>query len=1463
MGLERIRERPEPVREQPDRTVVRARAQQLSGDSSLTVPALRPVRLGSSVRVLSSLLVGDAAVTVRCGQMLLAAGHTLCGVVTGDDRVAGWAAENRTACLFLAPQAALSRVDVEALIAGAPFDLLLSVHNLRVLPPDLLLLPREMAVNYHDALLPRYAGLHATSWAIMHGEPRHGIVWHRMVRALDAGDLLVERELTLAPDETAWTLNLRCTEAAIEGFGELLAGLTSGKLAPRPQPLAARTYFPGWRRPSPGCVVPWNESAERISAFVRALDFGAADNPMGIPRLVAPGGVFLTPQVRILSARSTAPAGTLLRADADGLVLATATRDISLPVVRSCDGETLPPESVLASLGLAPGDPLAVAAPFPDLLAVRERECRRHEPAWMDALVDLAPLAPPAFAPPGASAAACGLHVASDLPPGAPEDDESVLAAILEVLGEEIGQPFDVAFGAPGLRREITAHGWEGWLAERLPLRVSWHAGVTREELAGELHERLGQLAARGTYAADLPLRFRRLAQAGGEDAVPFGPAVAVDLLAAGETAPVLPARGALRLAIAVDPRQRKLTLQCRSASAPDALNALSQRLISRLDAPRRRPHTATTQRAATVGELFLSQAARTPAATALEWGPERWSYEHLARRVDRLAAVLARRGVRAERLVALRLARLPDLVTAMLAVHQAGGAFMVLDAIEPPTRALRILAENRPFLALADAALQRLAPQLTVLPIGLADGCACLPTGDGNAAQRPPSGRELAYVATTSGSTGAPKGAAVEQCALANYIVAAGREFEFAVGDRILQLGSTAFDLAFEQIFGALCHGATLVGLEQPVLPPPRELLARCGDLGITVLDLPTAVWEQIAIAVAARRWPLPASLRLLVLGGEAATTGAARAWLEASGGARLVNTYGPTEATIVATWWNAPRRAAELPESATLPIGRPVPGVRAVVLDRARLPVAPGEAGELWLGGRGLARGYHRRPDLTAARFARLTLAGSDGSERYYATGDRVRERADGELEFLGRLDRQVKIAGRRVEPGEVEATLRTIPGVEAAAVVASPSPGGRRLRGWVVLARGGEQPDLAAECRQRLPAYLRPDPLVAIDSLPLTPAGKVDFDRLARDSDRRPVVRHDATREPTRSATERRLAAIWSRLLGADAADPIARDTDFFTAGGDSLAAVSLLIAVEDEFGLPLRVEELLRSPSLAGLASELDRRLGAPSRPAATGCRTDLSPQDASPAVVGSQGSPLPAAPTIFCVHGLGGHLLRLVTLARTLSPGRRLVGLQSPGLDDDRPVPKTIEELARTYLTELREQPSPPPYRLAGMSFGGAVAFEMTRLAAPGEIAWIAMFDTEIAELLPEFRPAPLSGLALARDRARRRVGDLLGRLRRARRRWQGGRDDILKPNEYRHFGRVLRANEAALSRYVPGTWSGTVTFFAATARPAALYEEFMRRTGCTLVLVPVPGDHLSMLEPPHVAALAVELEKLS
>jgi amino acid adenylation domain-containing protein len=592
---------------------------------------------------------------------------------------------------------------------------------------------------------------------------------------------------------------------------------------------------------------------------------------------------------------------------------------------------------------------------------------------------------------------------------------------------------------------------------------------------------------------------------------------------------------------------------------------------------------------------LFLAQAARTPAAPALVADGQEISYGALARRAAQLARALAARGVGPGTRVALCLERSLDMVAAVLGILLSGGAYVPLEPETPRERLAFFLADARPA---ALVTRERLLPALPELPAGTAVlALAALGEGDGDAAALPDPGAspdDLAYVIYTSGSTGTPKGVMVSHRAVAAYALAVAARYGLGPGERMLQFASIAFDASAEEIFAALLTGATLV-VHTGALEEPARFLARCGEEGSTVLSLPTAWWHQLAAAIDGEGLAPPASLRLVVTGGERALPERWAAWRRgAAARVRLLNCYGPTEATIGAMLYEG-EMAAGRPE---VPIGRPLPGVRAHVLDAADgepRPVPVGGVGELYLGGAGLARGYLDRPAATAAAFVPdpfAALAGEPGA-RLYRTGDLARHLPDGALEFAGRVDGQVKVRGFRVELGEVEAALAAHPGVRAAAAVARPDGAGSlALAAYVVpLAAGDPLADLASFLVRRLPGYMVPADLVPVAELPLTATGKLDRQALARLA---PPPRSGGFVAP-RNPVEERLAAIWSELLGARA---VGVDDDFFALGGHSLLATQLVSRLRREFQVDLALPRLFELRRLGELAEEvLERRLAA--------------------------------------------------------------------------------------------------------------------------------------------------------------------------------------------------------------------------------------------------------------------------
>ncbi|HEV3050026.1 MAG TPA: amino acid adenylation domain-containing protein, partial [Longimicrobium sp.] len=565
----------------------------------------------------------------------------------------------------------------------------------------------------------------------------------------------------------------------------------------------------------------------------------------------------------------------------------------------------------------------------------------------------------------------------------------------------------------------------------------------------------------------------------------------------------------------------------------------------------------------ACIHELFQVQAERTPGATAVVFGPDALTYAELDHAANRLANHLRRRGVAPETRVGICLERGPELVVALLAVLKAGGAYVPLDPAYPAERLAFMLADSG-----APLLLTRLP-----LPEGLAPHGAevvCLDAEreriEAESAQAPAvdvSPDNAAYVIYTSGSTGTPKGVMVPHRGVPNLAYAQARRFGIDGTSRVLQFASFSFDAAVAEVFDALVAGATLVMASREELLPGAELLETLRRGRVTVATLPPSVLAMLSPD------DLP-ELRTVVSAGEAVDAATVERW---GVGRAFVNAYGPTETTVCAT-------SARCEADGRAPaIGGALENVRVYVLDAVGRPAPVGVAGELYVGGVGVARGYLGRPGLTAEKFVPDPFSGESGA-RLYRTGDRVRWSARGELEFVGRVDAQVKVRGFRIEPGEIEGALRRHAAVRECVVVAREDvPGEKRLVAYVV--GDVEAGVLREHLLRELPEYMVPSAFVLLDALPLTPNGKLDRKALPAPDFAPAEDRYVAPRTPVEEA----LAEIWAEVLRLDR---VGVKESFFELGGHSLLATRVVSRVRAVFDIDLPLRALFEGPTVEELA-----------------------------------------------------------------------------------------------------------------------------------------------------------------------------------------------------------------------------------------------------------------------------------
>ncbi|MEO8658780.1 MAG: amino acid adenylation domain-containing protein [Bryobacteraceae bacterium] len=683
---------------------------------------------------------------------------------------------------------------------------------------------------------------------------------------------------------------------------------------------------------------------------------------------------------------------------------------------------------------------------------------------------------------------------------------------------------------------------------------------------------------------------------------------------------------------------------------------------------------------------LFALQAERTPTHVAIEAGDGCITYADLNARANLLASQLEAAGVNPRDLVAVCMEASPESVIAILAILKAGGAFLPVAPDLPEDRRQAILADARPVLLLSSAT-----------PPAAAGGR----TEDTEDRITPD---DLAYVIYTSGSTGQPKAVAMPHRALVNHSLAASGVYGISDTDRRLQMASIGADFFIAEVFNYLCRGATLVFGWDRRNRSVREFLQVLDQRRITVTGMPTGWWREWMAAAEHSDVPLPASLRAVVIGMEKAEAADFAKWKRLAGTRiRLFNAYGPTEASPTTTIYEAGSSPWE--GDTYVPIGKPLANTSVYVLDDQATPVPIGVAGELYIGGAGLARGYWNRPDLTAERFVQCY-----DNARLYRTGDVVFALPDGNLVFVGRADRQVKIRGFRVELDEIETVLAGHPEVQACAVVLTAEGERPVLAAFVSFRDGGPSPEvLRSYLARRLPDYMIPAAFVTLPALPLTPSGKID--RQALPLSQLQLVRPEQGIETLSTESERLLAELWRQVLDVW---PIGASDNFFDLGADSLHATRLLALIEQHFRILVPAALLSRVPTLARMAFTLEQR----EIPA------DLKEEPGAVVPLQANGSRIP----FFCFPGNESAAFFL-PLAVSLGDRQPFYSVHDPRPYRERGS-YTVEQAAERLVEAIRQVQKTGPYIIGGHCFGGFVAFEAARrLTALGEtVAKVILMD---------------------------------------------------------------------------------------------------------------------------------------
>jgi amino acid adenylation domain-containing protein len=707
---------------------------------------------------------------------------------------------------------------------------------------------------------------------------------------------------------------------------------------------------------------------------------------------------------------------------------------------------------------------------------------------------------------------------------------------------------------------------------------------------------------------------------------------------------------------------------------------------------------------------LFEEQVKRTPDAVAVVFENQQLTYQQLNIRANQLAHYLRTLGVAADVLVGLCVKRSLLMIVGLLGILKAGGAYVPLDPDYPQERLSFMLEDANVSVLLTQHSLIERLPKHQAQVVCLDEVWEEIAQNNQDNPKTEVRAFHLANVIYTSGSTGKPKGVMVEHRGLCNLAQAQIQTFGLDCDSRVLQFASVSFDASISEVVIALGSGATLYKGTKDSLMPGMPLIERLRDYCITHITLPPS-----ALAVMPTE-QLP-SLQTIIVAGEACSIELIKLW---SAGRNFFNAYGPTEASVCATV------AKCTPNDEKVSIGRPISNARVYILDQNLQPVPVGVPGELHIGGVGLARGYRNRPDLTQEKFIPNPFDNSKSPKigpeetsdptslkiqksKFYKTGDIARYLPDGNIEYLGRMDNQVKVRGYRIELGEIEAVLSQHEDVQTCCVIVREDiPGDQRLVAYVVpqTEQTPKVSQLRSFLKEKLPEYMIPSAIVILESLQLTPNGKLDRSALPVPSK---SSNYDTFVAP-RNQLELQLVQIWSKILKVDM---VGVQDNFFDLGGHSLLAIYLMTQIQQQFGKDIPLVTLFQHPTVEHLASMIQKD-------------SDFASESALVAIQ-SNGSNLP----LFCIPGAGAYPFYLYHLARCLGPDQPFYSFQAHGLDGHKELITQVEDLAAHYIQAIQTIQPHGPYLLAGHSFGGKVAFEMTQqlLERGHVVALVAIVDS--------------------------------------------------------------------------------------------------------------------------------------
>lgn len=1143
-----------------------------------------------------SFLIGEDYLIIKCAEILIKNQHTIIGIISTFGKVREWAIENNILAFRTIDEA-------EPTLNEEEIDYLFSIVNSKIIPNTLIEKAKKLAINYHHSPLPKYAGVNATSWAILNGEKSHGVTWHVINNIIDGGDILKQDTFVIDEYETALTLNHKCYQHGLILFEQLVLDLNNDSLIRSKQDLTQRSYF-GLNSKSMGNgLIDWNRPAEYIEQQFRAMYLGVYDNTLGVLKIKLHDSDFIVSELKISSDTSKNSPGIINEINPSFWSVATASKDILLIKMTTLYGTECSLEQLVQDHQLKKGSSLD----FIDNQALNSFEsicvdvCK-HEKFWINQLTSFEPAELPFISQfmtyeKSSHELVSSYHIHNDI-----SDKINMLGRTTTDMGHVLLTIWLIYLYRIGNKKNLgvavdysdinKVHTFKNFFTTELPLFIQFEDDFSFNDAFNLVSKQLELFTSKKTFLKDIFYRYQSLAGLS-----PFIPisiiieehsdtdmneliSTSICLLKISLTHKRLEwyvknssvdSNSNLLHAVANSAKHFEVLLTAIINNRNQPISSLplltsheKQKLLHEWNQTKiNYPHEKNI--GVLLDESFRDHANK----IAIQFDHYYLTYSELSDKIDRFIDYFSKHNIKPQEAIIVFMPRSLEWIVSTLAIIKYGAIYVPVISSTPIKGMELILKDSKAKIILSNKTLIEKLKNLSPIHIQLIDAQQLLkksPSPFFNNAISNFSSDYIAYVLYTSGTSGVPKGVIIKHFCVINLIYEQIRNLKLDSNSKVLQFASIGFDASIWEIFATLSVGATLCIPSEKTVLLGESLTETINSFKITLVTLPPSVLQTITSSKAT-------TLETIVTAGESCSRELADLWVNQ---VCLINAYGPTETTVCAT-------IGIISKKGDINIGKPIANTQAYILDEDLNLVPEGVIGELHIGGDALAMGYLNQPQLTQQYFVSNPFSGT-GEDKMYKTRDLVRWLPEGTIEYIGRVDNKIKIRGLRIEPQAIEAQILHHADITQCVVSLQYNDKLEQfIVAYFVSKKKTDLHELRESLREHLPHYMIPNFFVKMKSLPLTINGKIDRKSLPIADLKFNINAHNYA--PPKTTIEKKLCQIWADLLGID---KIGIHNDFFTIGGNSLLLSQLIIMLRDHFNFEMHFSAILKNPTIEAIA-----------------------------------------------------------------------------------------------------------------------------------------------------------------------------------------------------------------------------------------------------------------------------------